>query len=133
MGLLYPNPGMSVAIASGASGGRSIGSGGGGLYALSLGAVAKAFPDRLRPRVMALLATIWILPGLVGPPFAALLATTVGWRWAFAAPVPLVHRLGLRARVDAHRRLARLAWPLWLYVSVSGVAIYAILYQLDPG
>ncbi len=67
-----------------------IGAGGGGLYALSLGTVAKAFPDRLRPRVMALLATMWILPGLVGPPFSALVATTVGWRWAFAAPVPLV-------------------------------------------
>lgn len=67
-----------------------IGAGGGGLYALSLGTVAKAFPDRLRPRVMALLATMWILPGLFGPPFAALVATTVGWRWAFAAPLPLV-------------------------------------------
>lgn len=67
-----------------------IGAGGGGLYALSLGTIAKAFPDRLRPRVMALLATMWILPGLFGPPFAALVATTVGWRWAFAAPLPLV-------------------------------------------
>jgi MFS family permease len=67
-----------------------IGAGGGGLYALSLGTVAKTFPDRLRPRVLALLATMWILPGLFGPPLAALLATTVGWRWAFAAPLPLV-------------------------------------------
>jgi MFS family permease len=64
------------------------GAGGGGLYALSIGAIAKTYPDRLRPRVMALLASMWILPGLVGPPIGALVATTVGWRWAFVAPIP---------------------------------------------
>ena len=64
------------------------GAGGGGLYALSLGAIAKTYPDRLRPRVMALLASMWILPGLIGPPIGALVATTVGWRWAFVAPIP---------------------------------------------
>jgi len=67
-----------------------MGAGGGGLYALSLGTVAATFPDRLRPRVMALLATMWILPGLVAPPFAALLATTVGWRWAYVVPLPIL-------------------------------------------
>src|SRR5207245_7953695 len=40
------------------------GAGAGGLYALELGVIAKAFPERLRPRVMALLASMWILPGL---------------------------------------------------------------------
>jgi MFS family permease len=64
------------------------GAGGGGLYALSIGAIAKTYPDRLRPRVMALLASMWILPGLIGPPIGALVATTVGWRWAFVAPLP---------------------------------------------
>jgi MFS family permease len=64
------------------------GAGGGGIYALSIGAIAKTYPDRLRPRVMALLASMWILPGLVGPPIGALVATTVGWRWAFVAPIP---------------------------------------------
>ncbi len=67
-----------------------LGAGGGGLYAFSLGTVAKTFPERLRPRVLALMATMWILPGLIGPPFAALIASTVGWRWAFVAPLPLL-------------------------------------------
>lgn len=52
---------------------------GGALYAVSLGTVAKAFPVEVRARVMALLATMWILPGLVGPPIGALMASTVGW------------------------------------------------------
>jgi uncharacterized membrane protein YozB (DUF420 family) len=40
--------------------------------------------------------------------------------------------LGLRGRVTRHRRLARVAWPIWMYVSVTGVAIYLLLYHLNP-
>lgn len=38
----------------------------------------------------------------------------------------------LRERVDAHRRIARWTWPLWMYVSVTGVVIYFLLYQIFP-
>jgi putative membrane protein len=40
--------------------------------------------------------------------------------------------LGLRGRIDRHRRLARWAWPVWMYVSVTGVLIYLLLYPLNP-
>ena len=40
--------------------------------------------------------------------------------------------LGLRGRFERHRRIARWAWPIWLYVSVTGVAIYLLLYPLNP-
>jgi MFS family permease len=66
------------------------GIGGGGLYVVSLATVAKTYPERIRPRVMALLASMWILPGLLGPPVGAVLAETVGWRYAFVAPLPLI-------------------------------------------
>ena len=66
------------------------GIGGGGLYVVSLATVAKTYPERIRPRVMALLASMWILPGLLGPSVGALIAETVGWRWAFVAPLPLI-------------------------------------------
>jgi len=39
--------------------------------------------------------------------------------------------LALRGRVAAHRRLARVAWPIWIYVSLTGVAIYLLLYPLN--
>ena len=39
---------------------------------------------------------------------------------------------GLRGRFERHRRLARWAWPIWLYVSVTGVAIYLLLYRFNP-
>lgn len=31
-----------------------------------------------------------------------------------------------------HRKLARITWPIWIYVTVTGVAIYAILYHVYP-
>ena len=66
------------------------GIGGGGLYVVSLATVAKTYPERIRPRVMALLASMWILPGLLGPPVGAVITSTIGWRWAFLAPLPLI-------------------------------------------
>lgn len=41
--------------------------------------------------------------------------------------------LGLRGRVSRHRRIARWAWPIWMYVSITGVIIYVLLYHLEPG
>jgi len=36
----------------------------------------------------------------------------------------------LKQRFDAHKRIARWTWPLWMYVSVTGVLIYFLLYQI---
>jgi putative membrane protein len=39
---------------------------------------------------------------------------------------------GLKQRFEAHRKIARWTWPLWMYVSVTGVIIYLLLYQIFP-
>ena len=39
---------------------------------------------------------------------------------------------GLRDRRAKHRRLARWTYPIWLYVSVTGVIVYVLLYHLFP-
>ncbi|HTW32475.1 MAG TPA: DUF420 domain-containing protein [Candidatus Sulfotelmatobacter sp.] len=39
---------------------------------------------------------------------------------------------GLRARYDRHRAIARWTYPLWMYVSVTGVIVYFMLYQWFP-
>ena len=50
---------------------------------------------------------------------------------ALAAPMVLrTLFLGLRERFPAHRRIARATLPIWLYVSVTGVAVYVLLYQV---
>ena len=38
----------------------------------------------------------------------------------------------LNGRFEKHKRLARLVFPVWLYVSVTGVLVYLLLYQLFP-
>ena len=37
---------------------------------------------------------------------------------------------GLKGRFDQHKRLARLVYPVWLYVSITGVIVYLMLYQI---
>lgn len=52
-----------------------------------------------------------------------------------AAIVPMIFitfSRALKERFDRHRRIARWTLPLWLYVSVTGVVVYLMLYQLYP-
>jgi putative membrane protein len=52
-----------------------------------------------------------------------------------AVAAPLVLRtlfLAVRARFPNHRRIARVTLPVWLYVSVTGVVVYVMLYHLGP-
>lgn len=38
----------------------------------------------------------------------------------------------LKGKYDSHKKLARLVFPIWLYVSTTGVVVYLMLYQLYP-
>ncbi|HEY4612333.1 MAG TPA: DUF420 domain-containing protein [Bacteroidota bacterium] len=63
--------------------------------------------------------------------FAILLSHTV----LAATIVPLAImtlRYGLKREDAKHRRIAKWTYPIWLYVSVTGVVIYLMLYQLFP-
>jgi uncharacterized membrane protein YozB (DUF420 family) len=50
---------------------------------------------------------------------------------AMAVPVLAIMTIyrGLTRQWERHRRIARVTWPIWLYVSVTGVVIYAMLYH----
>lgn len=69
--------------------------------------------------------------GMVKTTFLLILAThTV----AAVAMLPLILRsvyLGLNDRFAEHKRIARIAYPVWLYVGVTGVVVYLMMYQLD--
>jgi putative membrane protein len=55
-----------------------------------------------------------------------ILATTV-------VPLSLITLVrAVRTKFDAHRRIARWTLPIWLYVSVTGVVVYWMLYWLAP-
>lgn len=83
-------------------------------YHAHAGRTVFAEPAWFRPIYLAILLTHTVLAGLILP----LVLTTVF--------------LAVTNRRRAHRRLARWTWPLWLYVSVTGVLIYLLLYQLFP-
>ena len=42
-------------------------------------------------------------------------------------------RRGLKGWYESHKKLARLVYPIWLYVSLTGVVVYLLLYQIYPG
>ncbi len=61
--------------------------------------------------------------------FAILISHTV--LAALVPPLALITLVrGLRGRIPAHRAIARWTLPIWLYVSVTGVAVYWMLYRL---
>src|ERR1700687_11991 len=63
--------------------------------------------------------------------FAILISHTI--LAALVPPLAIVTlSRALRARFDRHRRIARWTLPIWFYVSVTGVVVYVMLYQLYP-
>jgi MFS family permease len=83
-------PDMAVLVA-----GRAVqGLGAGVVPAVAYVAISRCYPSEVRPRMFAVLSTAWVVPGLVGPAIAALVATAVGWRWVFLGLIPLVVATG---------------------------------------
>jgi uncharacterized membrane protein YozB (DUF420 family) len=68
--------------------------------------------------------------GLIRTVYLSILASHT----VLAATVPVLAiitlRRGLSGRFDKHRRIARWTLPIWLYVSVTGVVVYVMLYHL---
>ncbi len=77
-------PSMPVLIAS-----RSVqGLGAGCIGAIAYIAIARGYPSALKPRMLAMLSSAWVVPGLVGPALAGIVADVAGWRWVFLGLVP---------------------------------------------
>jgi putative membrane protein len=67
--------------------------------------------------------------GFVRPLYFTILITHVALA-ALVLPLAIVTlSRGLKARFPQHRRIARWTFPIWLYVSVTGVLVYVLLYQ----
>lgn len=81
-------------------------------YHLHVGNVRFGGTGIIRPVYFSILIPHVILAGAIVP----LALTTLFFAW--------------RGNFERHRRLARWTWPLWMYVSVTGVVIYLMLYQI---
>jgi MFS family permease len=100
-------PTMPILIA-----GRALqGLGGGAISALAYVAVGRGYPESARPRMLALLSTAWVVPGLVGPALSGLMAEAFGWRSVFLALAPLPLLTGFLALPSLRRMKAGTASP----------------------
>src|SRR6201992_754527 len=109
-------PDMAVLVA-----GRAVqGLGPGVVPAVAYGAISRCYPEQSRPRMFAVLSTAWVVPGLIGPGIAALVAAAVGWRWVFLGLLPLVAAAGILV-VLALRHVPRPANPGTTAVPYLGV------------
>ena len=65
--------------------------------------------------------------------YFSLLASHVVMAMAIVPLAGLALYRALSEKFDQHRRIARWTWPVWMYVSVTGIAVYLMLYQFFPG
>ncbi|MEV8070332.1 MFS transporter [Streptomyces sp. NPDC085995] len=87
--------------------GRAVQGLGGGLVIVALYVVVgRAYPERLRPAIMAAFAAAWVVPSIVGPLAAGAVTEHLGWRWVFVGiPVLVVFPLAI-ALPQIRRRAA---------------------------
>ncbi len=53
-------------------------------------AIGRCLPERLQSRMFAMLSTAWVVPGIIGPSFAAVVGQAFGWRWVFLGLLPFL-------------------------------------------
>jgi len=70
--------------------------------------------------------------GWVRPVYFAILISHVTLAIVIVPLAIITLNRGLRARYPQHRAIARWTWPLWMYVSITGVVVYFMLYQWFP-
>ncbi len=79
---------------------------GGGLVIVALYVVvSRAYPEALRPKILAAFSAAWVLPSAVGPLIAGTVTEHLGWRWVFLG-IPALVLLPLAAMLPPLRRAA---------------------------
>ncbi|NGO44618.1 MFS transporter [Streptomyces ureilyticus] len=86
--------------------GRAVQGFGGGLVIVALYVVVgRAYPEHLRPSIMAAFAASWVIPSVVGPLAAGSVTEQLGWRWVFIG-IPVLVVFPLALALPQIRRLA---------------------------
>ena len=83
------------------------GFGAGILVSVIYACVGQGYPEQLKPRMVAMLASAWVIPGLIGPALAGIISDFFGWRWVFLGLV-FILPLGIGLVFPALRKLTLL-------------------------
>lgn len=70
--------------------------------------------------------------GAIRPIYFTILIIHVIGAVAITFMVPVTVFRALKARFDQHRKIARLTWPVWMFVGISGVVVYVMAVHLYP-
>ena len=70
--------------------------------------------------------------GIVRPVYFIILITHIILAVVIVPMILMTMSRALKARWEHHKKIARWTWPLWMYVSVTGVIVYLMLYQWFP-
>jgi putative membrane protein len=76
--------------------------------------------------------TRFLNPAWFRPIYLTLLLTHTILAMVIVPLILITLSRALRERFDKHKQIARWTWPLWMYVSVTGVIVYLLLYQIFP-
>jgi len=76
--------------------------------------------------------THFVDPAWFRPYYLTLLATHTILAAAIVPMILITLHRARKEQFEAHKKIARWTWPLWMYVSVTGVVIYLLLYQIFP-
>jgi MFS family permease len=83
------------------------GFGAGILVSVIYACVGQGYPEQLKPQMVAMLASAWVIPGLIGPALAGIISDFFGWRWVFLGLV-FILPLGIGLVLPALRKLTLL-------------------------
>src|SRR2546430_595501 len=123
------------------------GFGAGILVSVTYACVGQGYPEQLKPRMVAILASAWVVPGLIGPALAGIIADFFGWRWVFLGLVlvlplgtglvlPALKKLTLAKEVrvarslDLHRLLATTGLVAGAGMTLAGLQVQSIPFAL---
>ena len=76
--------------------------------------------------------TRFLKPEWFRPIYLAILFTHLICAIAIVPLVLMTLSRAIKARFELHKKIARWTWPIWMYVSITGVLIYFLLYQIFP-
>lgn len=76
--------------------------------------------------------TIFEKPAWFRPIYLVILTTHTILAIVIVPMIFITLSRALRERFDRHKKIARWTWPIWMYVSITGVIVYLLLYQIFP-
>ena len=110
------------------------GLGAGAISSITYVVIARGYAAEAQPRMIAVISSAWVVPGLVGPALAGWVAEVHSWRWVFLGLAPLLPLAAIALAPPLRRLPARRAQDRCGEVAAPGVVVRdAVLLAVGAG